>query len=130
MTSRAWLVTFAAAFLACGGTTEPPGPEAGVVVAALNTPNDRDGALIVRIVGIQTELKAAGSYRMATTAGTQVTTVKAILTGQIVDGDILEFTIPDVSKLATYVVVIEQAAARDTYALLDPSGYNITLRVK
>jgi len=130
MISRAWLVTIAAAFLACGGTTEPPGPEAGVVVAALNTPNDRDGALIVRIIGIQSELKAAGSYHMATTVGTQVTTVKAILTGQIGDGDILEFTIPDVSKLATYVVVIEQAAARDTYALLDPSGYNVTLRVK
>ena len=130
MSSRSWLVTIAAAFLACGGTTEPPGPEAGVVVATLNTPNDRDGALIVRVIGIQTGLKAAGSYRMATTPGTQVTTAKAILTGQIVDGDILEFTIPDVSKLATYVVVIEQAAARDTYALLDASGYNVTLRVK
>ena len=48
----------------------------------------------------------------------------------LVDGDILEFTIPDISKLATYVVVVEQAAARGTYALIDPSGYNISLRVK
>ena len=130
MMPRAWFMAVTAAFLACGGTTEPPGPETGVVVATVNTPNDRDGALIVRIIGVQSELKATGSYRMATTAGTQATTVKAILTGQIVDGDILEFTIPDVSKVATYVVVIEQAAARETYALLDASGYNVTLRVK
>lgn len=117
--------------LSCGGSTEPPGPEAGVIVASLNTPNDRDGAVLVRIIGEHSELKAAnGSYRFATTNAVQGTTVRAIVSGQIADGDLVEFRVPDVAKVSTYVVVVEQAAARDTYALLDASGYNISLRVK
>ena len=119
-----------AGVLSCGGTTEPPGPEAGTVVATLNTPNDRDGALVIRVIGQQTGLKASGSYRLATANATQGTTVRVILSGQIGDGDVLEFTVPDISKLSSYAVAVEQAAARDTYALLDPSGYNISLRVK
>jgi hypothetical protein len=119
-----------AGLISCGGTEPPPGPEAGVVVASLNTPNDQDGALLVRIVGSQTELKAAGGYRLATANAAQGTTVRAIVTGTIGDGDLLEFTIPDITRLSTYVVVVEQAAARGTYALVDPSGYNISLRVK
>ena len=119
-----------AGVLSCGGTTEPPGPEAGVVVATLNTPNDRDGALLIRIIGEQTGLKASGSYRLATANATQGTTVRVILSGEVGDGDVLEFTVPDISKLNTYAVTVEQAAARGTYALLDPTGYNISLRVK
>jgi hypothetical protein len=130
MRTRAWWVLAVSGIVACGGPTEPPGPEAGVLVAALNTPNDRDGAVMVRIIGEHTGLKAAGSYVLTTGTLVPGTTVKAIVSGPIVDGDVLEFRVPDISKIATYVVVVEQAAARDTYALLDASGYNFTLRVK
>ena len=130
MRNRILRLASLAGVLSCGGTEPPPGPEAGVVVASLNTPNAQDGALIVRIVGEQTELKAVGGYRLATANAVPGTTLRAIVTGTIGDGDILEFTIPDISKVSTYVVVVEQAAARGTYALLDPSGYNISLRVK
>ena len=78
----------------------------------------------------QTGLKASGSYRLATTNATQGTTVRVVLSGQIGDGDVLEFSVPDISKLGNYAVTVEQAAARGTYALLDPTGYNISLRVK
>jgi hypothetical protein len=130
MSARGWMVTVLAGIMACGGTTEPPGPQAGTVIAALHSPNGQDGALVVRIIGDQTALKASGSYRMDT--GTQIpgTTTRVIISGQIADGDLLEFHVTDISKVATYVVTVEQAAARNTYALLDPSGYNITLRVK
>jgi len=57
-------------------------------------------------------------------------TVRAIVSEAIGDGDLIEFRVPDIGNIATYVVVVEQAAARDTYALLDPVGYNFTLRVK
>jgi hypothetical protein len=124
------VLTLLTGVLSCGGTTDPPGPEAGVIVASLNTPNEQDGALIVRIVGEQTGLKALGSYRLATANEAPGTTVRAIVTGTIVDGGLLEFSVPDIAKLSTYVVVVDQAAARGTYALLDPSGYNISLRVK
>lgn len=131
MRARAWLVTLLTGAVACGGgTTDPPPPTSGVVVATLSTPNDRDGALVVRVIGEQTELEAMGSYRLAVGTVPPSTTTRVIISGTIVAGDLLEFTVPDVSKLATYVVVVEQAAARDTYALLDPSGYNVTLRVK
>ena len=132
MKKRILAIALLAGVLSCGGSTEPTGPHAGVVVASLNTPNDQDGALIIRIVGEQTDLKAVGGYHLATanTTGAQGTTMRGILTGTIVDGDILEFTIPDISKVSTYVVVVEQAAARGTYALVDPSGYNISLRAK
>ena len=95
---RALPLMLLAGVLSCsGGTTEPPGPEAGVVVATLNTPNDRDGALVIRVVGEQTGLKASGSYRLATTNATQGTTVRVILSGQIGDGDVLEVTVPDIA---------------------------------
>jgi hypothetical protein len=128
---RALGLMLAAGVASCGSEPiEPPGPEAGVVVVSLNTPNDRDGALIIRIIGQHTNLEASGSYRLATANTAPGTTVRAILSGQVADGDILEFTIPDISKLNSYAVAVEQVAARDTYALLDPSGYNISLRVK
>jgi len=130
MRARAWIVIGLSGLLACGGTEPPPGPQAGTVVASLNTPNNRDGALVIRIIGEHTGLKASGSYRLDTGTGIPGTTVKAIISGTIVDGDLLEFRVTDISKLPTLVVVVEQAAARDTYALLDASGYNITLRVK
>jgi hypothetical protein len=128
--NRLFFLGLLAGVLSCGGTTEPVGPQAGIVVASLNTPNDQDGALIVRIVGEQSGLKAVGGYHLATANAAVGTTMRGIVTGTIVDGDILEFAIPDISKLATYVVVVEQAAARGTYALIDPSSYNISLRVK
>ena len=131
MTRRIALIAMLALGLSCGGSTEPPGPEAGVIVASLNTPNDRDGAVLVRIIGEHTNLTAAnGSYRLATANAVQGTTVRAIVSGTISDGNLIEFRVPDLNKLSTYVVVVEQAAARGTYALLDPSGYTITLRVK
>ena len=130
MSARGWIVTLLAGIIACGGNTEPAGPKAGTLIAVLNTPNSQDGALVVRIVGEQTALKVSASYRMDT--GTQIpgTTMRVIISGQIADGDLLEFHVTDISKIASYVVVVEQAAARDTYALLDASGYNVTLRVK
>jgi len=131
MSPRPWIVTLLAGIIACGGNTEPAGPKAGTLIAVLNTPNSQDGALVVRIVGEQTALKVSGSYRMD--SGSQIpggTTTRVIVSGQIADGDLLEFHVTDISKIASYVVVVEQAAARDTYALLDASGYNVTLRVK
>ncbi|HKP30158.1 MAG TPA: hypothetical protein VJU15_12180 [Gemmatimonadales bacterium] len=130
MSKRFLGLALLAGILSCGGSTEPDGPQAGVVVASLNTPNDQDGALIIRIVGQQTGLTALGGYHLATANALQGTTMRGIVTGSIVDGDLLEFTIPDISKVSTYVVVVEQAADRGTYALIDPSGYNISLRVK
>lgn len=129
MRTRTLYLALLAGALSCGGT-EPSGPQAGVVVATLNTPSDQDGALLVRIVGEQTGLRILGGYHLATANAVQGTTMRGIITGTIVDGDLLEFTIPDISKVATYAVVVEQAAARGTYALVDPSGYNISLRVK
>jgi hypothetical protein len=68
--------------------------------------------------------------RAATGWLVQTATVRVIVSGTIGDGDLLQFTVPDVSRLATYAVIVEQAAARETYALLDAGGYNVTLRVK
>jgi len=130
MIARAGLILALAGALSCGGATEPPGPRPATIVASLNTPNDRDGALVIRIIGEQTGLAAATGYRMAGSSGVQTATVRVVVSGAIVDGDLLQFTIPDVSKLSTYAVVVEQAAARETYALLDAGGYSITLRVK
>lgn len=129
MIRNGWVLVALAGAVSCG-STEPAGPESGVIVASLNTPNDRDGALVIRIIGEQSELRAAGSYRMATANAVQGTTMRVILSGQIADGAVLEFTVPDISKLGTYAVTVEQAAARGSYALLDPSGYTISLRVK
>jgi hypothetical protein len=112
---------------ACGDRTDPtPKPVAGELVVKLTSPNATDGALIVRVVGPVTDVTPVGSYRVSFT--TQGNMTRAIITGDIVSGDLLRIKVPDVSALDGYFASVEQAASRIDYALFSTSGYLLSVR--
>ncbi len=130
MRPRPILALVLAATVACGGDKPPPvGPEGGTFVATFHTPNTGDGAVLVRIIGQVGSLTGLGAHRVASAVSGNSTRVVA--TGHLADGaDLFEFQVDDVSKLASYVVVVDQVAASGTYSLIETSGYTVTLRRK
>jgi hypothetical protein len=113
---------------ACGGDEPTDGPVPGEVIATLTTPNAKDGALLIRIVGSVKDVAGIGSYRAS--AATAGTTTRVVLTGSISGGDVLRFSVPDTRNIGSYTILVEQVADRDSYALLETSGYQLSLRVK
>lgn len=128
ITRRRWLVLAAALLAACGGDEPDPTPKpvAGELVIGLVSPNATDGALVVRVIGTLTDVTPAGNYRVS--FSTQGNITRAIVTGDIGSGDLLRIKVPDVTQASTYSASVEQAAARDTYALFSTAGYALTIR--
>lgn len=125
MTRRALvlLISFAAA---CGGDPPIP-PRDGTAIIRLFTPNTQDGALLIRITGeVESVSSAAAGLTVASSRQGNITRV--IVTGDIGEGDIIEFRVPDTDLLASYTAFVEQAASRVDYALLDPSTYLLVIR--
>jgi hypothetical protein len=128
---RASLLTLVAAvgLAACGGDepTPEPKPVAGEVTVVLATPfAGQDGGMVVRVIGPVDTITAVGSYQVSFVRQGNIS--RAVVTGNIEAGDLLRVRVPDLAQVSGYAAFVEQAAARDTYALLDVSGYALTLR--
>lgn len=118
------------ALAACGGTEDGGGgtkPVAGELTFTLSTPFvGQDGALLIRVVGQIDTITVLGGHKMAFSRTGTLT--RAVITGTIEAGDLVRIRVPDVSLAANYGAFVEQAAARSSYILLDPSEYRLTLR--
>ncbi len=114
--------------LGCGPDDPDPTPKpvAGELVLSLTSPNPNDGALIVRVIGTLTDVTPVGNYRVS--FSTQGNLTRVIVTGDVASGDLLRIKVPDVTQVRAYSASVEQAAARDSYALFSTSGYTLTLR--
>lgn len=107
-----------------GGGTKPV---AGELTFTLSTPFvGMDGALLVRVVGQIDTITVLGGHRLSFSRGGNLT--RAVVAGNIEAGDLIRIRVPDVSLASSYSAFVEQAAARGTYVLLDPSEYRLTLR--
>lgn len=114
---------------ACGGDGGDPLPKpvSGEFTVSLATPFvGQDGGMIVRVIGPIDTVTAVNGYKVSFTR--QGNILRAVVTGNIEAGDLLRVKVPDVSQVNAYTAFVEQAAARSTYALLDVSGYSLTLR--
>jgi hypothetical protein len=60
--------------------------------------------------------------RQVDAAGTHVMVI-----GDINEGALVTFDVPDLSRAAAYVATLEQVADRTTFALLDPASYLLTI---
>lgn len=110
-----------------GGGGGGPKPVAGELTFTLSTPFvGQDGGLLVRVVGQIDTITVLGGHKMSFSRSGTLT--RAVITGNIEAGDLLRVRVPDVSLAASYGAFVEQAAARGTYVLLDPSEYRLTLR--
>ena len=47
--------------------------------------------------------------------------------GNIAAGQLATISVPDVSRASAYVVTVEQVADRDSFGLLDPARYQVTV---
>jgi hypothetical protein len=132
VTRRCLLLTGGALLVllpACGGDGPEPGPVAGEVTVSLATGVPNAGALLLRVVGPITQIEVLGGHRMASAALGASNASRVVLSGRLAAGDILRLKIPDVSLYpGSYTVFVEQAAALDDFALLDPALFTLTLR--
>ena len=107
-----------------------PVPRPASVVASLNSPNDRDGALIVRIIGEHTGLKARWLVPDGHRTAAPGHDGQGDPHGTIVDGDLLEFTSPTSASFPPSSWSSSRPRRGIPMHCSTPSGYNITLRVK
>lgn len=116
----------------CGGEdsgTGPPPVTAGEVTLVLSGSGSADGAVLLRISGGPVE--AIAPIGTLTVDGTPLAggaQFRAVVTGNLVNGDIARIQVPDVGAAGDYTVVIEQVADGSTFALLDPAGRTVTVR--
>ena len=120
------LVTVVAA---CGGDDPDPTPKpvSGEVTVVLTTPfAGQDGGMVLRVIGVVDTVTALGGHKVSSIRQGNLTRV--VVTGNIEAGDLIRIKVPDLSQLGGYAAFVEQAAARNSYALLDVSGYALTFR--
>ncbi len=114
---------------ACGGDAPDPTPKpvSGEVTVVLATPFvGQDGGMVIRVSGPVDTVTALGGYQVSSIRQDDLTRV--VVTGNIGAGDLIRIKVPDLSQLGSYAAFVEQAAARNTYVLLDVSGYGLTFR--
>lgn len=125
MSRRLVMVLGLALSMACGGD-KPVGPVAGELTLSLTTPHLTDGAVMLQVAGPIEMVIPVGTYRVeaAPLAGGLT---RIIVTGTITNGPLVRIRVPDVNAAAIYLAIVEQAAHRQTFALLSVTEYKITV---
>lgn len=124
--------------LSCGDKTPgpvepPPSPtepatDPGRVTIVLSTPNTNDGAILFRVSGGVVDSLTPSSSRFALFAvEVDSTTLRVMVAGDLTDGAVAVFWMPDRRAIAAYSAALEQAAARSTYQQQDIGSYNLTI---
>jgi hypothetical protein len=109
-----------------GGVTDPPAP--GVLAATLSTPNTDDRALIVELSGPGiTAVQAAAGSGHTVHSRASGSTVRAALFGDLTDGAVLRFSVPDVSRANAYTARVVEASGADNSLREDVTGYRLQL---
>lgn len=125
MTRRRAVLLGLALVMACGGE-KGVGPVAGELTLSLTTPHLTDGAVMLKVAGPIDEVIPVGAYRVeaAPVAGGFM---RIIVTGTITNGPLVRLRVPDVNAAATYLAIVEQAAHRQTFALLSTTEYQVAV---
>ncbi len=125
MTRRLLLAAGLAVVLlgACKGDP-PSGPVAGDLTLTLTSPGNTDGAILVRVTGPIESVSGVGGLLVE---GSQLSggMWRIVVAGNVTSGPVARIRVPDVSVVDQYLAVVEQVAARGTFALLSTSGYAV-----
>lgn len=108
-----------------GGDTPPPVP--GYLTLTLSTPNSNDGAVLFKIQGGTVDSMVAGAMVQQGSYVINPTFTRAVVAGNIVDGIIAKIHVPDVGKVASYTVAVEQVANRTSFAQQNLTNYSIAV---
>jgi len=110
--------------LAACGSDKPVGPVAGDLTLTLVSPGSADGAILVRVTGEIESVTGLGNY-VVEAAEVPGGMWRIVVAGTIVPGPIARIRVPDVNDTAPYLAIVEQVAARGTFALLSTGGYTV-----
>lgn len=111
----------------CGGGGGGTDPQPGLLNLTLNTPNADDGALLFRVVGGEVDSVVAGAMVQDGSYTIQPTYTRIVVAGNIVDGIVARVAVPDINDAASYSVVMEQVAVRNTYTQRALTGYSVAV---
>lgn len=127
MTRRLMRAAAGLALAALVGCGDPPviGPTPGEVAVVLQTPNAQDGAILLQVIGPVTDVVPVRGFHVS--SATTGTVLRIVVAGDLSSGELVRLKIPDVDKLSSYSVFIDQIASRVDYALFDPGGYGLSL---
>lgn len=128
---RAWLVLAAALALAGRGCGDGTGPVSGELVVRLTTPSSDDRAILLRLSGSQTAIRAAPGrgYAVYSSSAVADTTVIAVVAPQgsaLAAGELLRVSVPDTRKAGSYAAIPTQVAGAD-YQLRDAGQYSLVV---
>lgn len=115
--------------VSCGGGDggPPPGPVAGDLTVSYVQGVAEAGAVLITISGGPvTSVTALGGQQLSF-ASPFANTTKIIVVGTVASGDLFRFHVPDISLATSYTARIDQVADKVTFALIDPSSYNLTV---
>jgi len=121
---KRWLVACFICVAACSGD-DASTPHAGTLAVTLAAGGPNDGALMLLVSGGPVTEVAASGYEIGSSADAKGTHIMVV--GNVTAGTLATITVPDASRSASYVVTVEQAADRTSFALLDPAGYKVTV---
>ncbi|MDZ4673637.1 MAG: hypothetical protein SGI84_04220 [Gemmatimonadota bacterium] len=110
--------------LAACGSDPPVGPVAGELTLNLVSPGATDGAILLRVTGEIESVTGLGGY-VIEAAEVPGGMWRIVVAGTIVPGPIARIRVPDINDAAPYLAVVEQVAARGTFALLSTAGYSV-----
>jgi hypothetical protein len=116
--------------ISCGGDgdegTGPPGPVAGQLTVSISTTRDPGSAflLTIRGDGMSGPTAPSASHRLYTYLSGD--TLTAALIGEVSEGALLKFNVPDVNRASSYRVNLLQVAGADN-ALLPLGTFSIEI---
>lgn len=110
--------------LAACGTDPPVGPVAGELTLNLVSPGAADGAILLRVTGEIESVTGVGGY-VIESAEVPGGMWRIVVAGTLVPGPIAKIRVPDINDTAPYLAIVEQVAARGTFALLSTAGYGV-----
>jgi hypothetical protein len=120
------LLRLAFALSLAGCSTEPSSPTAATLNLHFTTPADDDGAVLLTISGGPVDSVEAPGFLLHLERRHPATT-RVIVLGDIKSGRLARIHVPDERQTSQYTAVINQVAARRSYAQRDPAAYVLNL---
>jgi hypothetical protein len=116
------------ALLAGGcGTDGTPPSEAGDLTASYYQAAPGAGALLLTISGGPVESVSGANHELVSFASPFPGTTRVVVAGEFGTGTLLRIRVPDLSRAADYSIQVDQVADKHSFALIDPSGHNLTI---
>jgi hypothetical protein len=115
--------------MSCDGENEPTSVRVpGTLVVSLSTPNMDDGAILLSIGGggMGAPATTSSSYVLHHRA-TGLSSMNIVLVGNLVEGPLLRFDVPDVGQASSYTATVAEVADRSENVRVALTDYRLEI---